>query len=438
MGLLARLATDFFGREPRPRPFRYERFGGIAQLGFPRSLVFVDRDRARALGHDRPGGRWDAPVPDGPAALDELHSAPLEAHLQLTNRCAVGCRGCYTGATPEGMPHEWGPAEWKRALDELAARGVFHVALGGGESAELPWLGEVAAHARARGLVPNLTTSGLLTPEALDRLCGWADLFGQINVSLDGLGPAYARVRGAHLADGFDRADRALVALRRRTRRVGINVVVTRENFDQLDAIFAYARKRRLSEIELLRFKPAGRGAGAYESLRCTDEQHRALLPHVLHLARRHRRRVRLDCSYTPMVAYHAPDPALLRWLSLYGCAGGDHLVGARAHGVLTACSFAAPPPGGPTADRLGDYWDAEGAFGPFRRWREAGEPCRSCRYHALCRGGCRVVSAHALGDPALPDPECPRVQAHAALHNAAPDGDAAPHNTPRRLPVLP
>ena len=37
----------------RPLPFRYERFGGIAQLSWPRALVFVDRERARALGYRR-------------------------------------------------------------------------------------------------------------------------------------------------------------------------------------------------------------------------------------------------------------------------------------------------------------------------------------------------------------------------------------------------
>jgi len=429
-------------RGTRPRAFRYERFGGIAHLERPRALVFVDRDRAASLGYRDGGALWSSPD-DG--AIDGVLAAPLEAHLQLTNRCDAGCRGCYTGATPQGGPREWGLDEWKRAVDELAARGVFHLALGGGESATLPWLGEIARHARERGLVPNLTTSGLVAPQQLDRLVEWAPLFGQINVSVDGIGERYARVRGF---DGFARADEAIVRLRRATKHVGINCVVTRESFDGLDELFAYARRRRLREIELLRFKPSGRGAGTYDLLRCSDEQHRLLLPTVLRLARRHRRRVRLDCSYTPMVTHHRPDPRLVRWLAIYGCGGGDLLVGAKAHGALTACSFAAPPPAGATVDELGAYWSRPDAFGAFRRWREAREPCRSCDYLALCRGGCRVVSAHVLGDPAAPDPECPRVQAHAALQQGSlasqqrdpamqHNDDAAMQQGPRRLPVI-
>jgi radical SAM protein with 4Fe4S-binding SPASM domain len=430
----ARAAVDRLREAHRhpPRQARLERFGAIVQLTVPRALVFVDRALARrTVATGEPAGEpaiWAGPET---AVGDAPLSAPLEAHLQLTNRCDAGCRGCYTGASPEGARNEWGLAEWTRAIDELAAAGVFHVALGGGESAVLPWLGELADHARRRGIVPNLTTSGLT---GLDRLVAIADRFGQINVSLDGLGATYAAVRGF---DGFARADAAIRALRRVKREIGINVVVTRRNFDELDPLFAYAARHRLSEVELLRFKPSGRGARAYDELRCSDAQHRGFLPAVLAAARRHAVRVKVDCSYTPMLAHHRPDRALLAELCVYGCTGGDFLVGAKPGGQLTACSFAAPPPAAPGASdaarpritELRGYWETPDAFGPFRRWRDAREPCASCEYHALCRGGCRVVSAHVTGDPAAPDPECPRVIDH------APDG----HGDDRvRLRVMP
>jgi hypothetical protein len=138
-----------------PRRARLERFGAIVQLTVPRALVFVDRALARRTVATAPTGEpaGDPVIWAGPetAVGDAPLSAPLEAHLQLTNRCDAGCRGCYTGASPDGARGEWGLAEWMRAIDELADAGVFHVALGGGESAVLPWLGELADHARRPG-----------------------------------------------------------------------------------------------------------------------------------------------------------------------------------------------------------------------------------------------------------------------------------------------
>lgn len=429
------------------RRHRFERFGAIFQLTAPRALVFTDRDFARrALRLRRDPPEWSAEeapaAPVEPTFGEHLLSAPFEAHLQLTNRCAAGCQGCYTGASPQGAPAEWGLAEWKLALDELARRGVFHVALGGGESASLPWLGELAEHAHALGIVPNLTTSGL---EGLERLLEISELFGQINVSLDGVGDVYRQVRGF---DGFAAADRAVRALRARKRDVGINVVVTRQSFPRLDEVFAYARELRLSEVELLRYKPAGRGSRGYDALRCTDEQHRAFFPTITAAARRHRLRLKVDCSYTPMVAHHQPEPELLAQLVVYGCSGGDFLIGAKPGGQLTACSFAAPPPPldeahgerRPTVIDLGAYWNDPTAFAPFRGWRDAAEPCASCAYLQLCRGGCRVVAAHT-GSAADPDPECPRVVDYRVrVASTAPTTDAAPPSDAarrRHLPVI-
>lgn len=359
--------------------------------------------RRRGITEKMAGERWRDPEADGDLGKAPL-SAPLEAHLQLTNQCDVGCQGCYTGATKSPAAGEWGLDQWKRAVDELADMGVFHLALGGGESATLPWLGDIAAHARDRGLIPNLTTSGL---HGLDELLSIAHLFGQINVSMDGLGETYAAVRGVN---GFSAADGALIRLRKQKREIGINVVVTRQNFDSIGALFAYARRRRLNEVELLRFKPAGRGAAAHRQLAPSDAQNRALLPAIREAVKRHRVRARADCSLTPMIAHHRPDPALLAKLAVYGCTGGDFLVGVKATGQVAACSFAAPPRERPSAHTLSAYWQKPHAFGAFRDWQNEPEPCRSCDYFSLCRGGCKAVSAHLSGDPRAPDPECPRV----------------------------
>ena len=108
-----------------------------------------------------------------------------------------------------------------------------------------------------------------------------------------------------------------------------------------------------------------------------------------------------------------------------------DLLAATRADGRLSACSFAHPTPK-PVTD-LRRYYAEPQAFSPFRDHLHADEPCRSCTYLSLCRGGCRVVAAHVSGSQRDPDPECPRVIAY--REKSAPTDAASP---PRhRLKVL-
>jgi radical SAM protein with 4Fe4S-binding SPASM domain len=371
--------------------WRPERFGGIVETERPRALLHLDRQLMRELGYpDSP--LWQL-AGEGPL------SAPREVHLVLSRRCAAGCRGCYVDATPSGAALSL--EEACRILDELSAMRVFHVALGGGEALELDYLFAVAAHARKLGITPNLTTSGLGLDEAAARKC---EVFGQINVSVDGVGAAYQQARGF---DGFRHAERALRLLRAVKPEVGVNCVVSRSSFEHVPEVARLVKRLRLNELELLRFKPVGRGAALDEQL--TPEQCRNLFPMARRLVFRHRIRVKLDCSFAPMVFWHRPSASAAAFFGVQGCVAGDVLAAVQPEGAFTGCSFLsqaaadARKPGAMT-----QAWPE--AFPEVRGYpARAPEPCASCEYLALCRGGCRAVGS--------PDPGCPRVQEHRLRH---------------------
>lgn len=378
---------------------RFEKWGGILMSERPAMLVTATRDFLRKCGLDG-GAKWSGNE-DEPAS--PRLSAPVEAHLALTNACNAGCTHCYqsSGAPLEG---ELGREGMLRLVDSLADAGVFHVALGGGESFLLPWLFEIADHARARGMVPNVTTSGLgLTEEQAKR----AKVFGRVNVSLDGVDPAgYGELRRA---EHFAKADRAIRLLRKHQGRVGINTVVTRTSFDHIEEVVGYASKLGLDEVELLRLKPAGRGRDEWWERRPTEEQNRALLPKLLAIRKRFARvSLKVDCSFAPMVAATGADPEVLEFFSVLGCEGGDYLVGIDAAGRVKPCSFEHDPSQSFPAADLAARWNDE-VFSHYRS-RKAPEPCASCEYQSVCRGGCRVVAKFMTGDANAPDPECPRV----------------------------
>jgi radical SAM protein with 4Fe4S-binding SPASM domain len=375
---------------------RPEWFGAIVELERPRALVSINRAFARRLGL-RDSNRWVGQDP-------ERLSAPTEVHLVVSRRCSAGCKSCYVAATPRGEALSLDQA--KQALDRLAAHGVFHVALGGGEALELDYLFAVAEHARTLGITPNLTTAGLNMTPALAERCR---VFGQINVSVDGVGEAYRDARGF---DGFARARRALELLRSVKREVGINCVVSRSSYARVEDVVRLGRQLKLNEVELLRFKPAGRGETTFADEDLTPDQARGLFPKVRWLALRHLMRIKLDCSFAPMVFWHRPPLWVARFFGVVGCEGGNLLASVMPDGQLTGCSF-----GGPNEASIFDAAATARAFDrgftAFRDYaRRAPEPCASCEYLSLCKGGCRVV-AKARGDWWQPDPGCPRVVAH-------------------------
>src|SRR5260370_4286082 len=125
----------------------------------------------------------------------------------------------------------------------------------------------------------------------------------------------------------------------------------------------------------------------------------------------RHRIRVKLDCSFAPMVFWHKPSRAAAAFFGVQGCVGGDVLAAVQPEGVLTGCSFTSQPEADARVPgAMQRAWPS--GFAQFRGYvASAPEPCASCEYLQLCRGGCRAVSA-AHGAFMAPYPCCPRVHA--------------------------
>jgi radical SAM protein with 4Fe4S-binding SPASM domain len=360
------------------------------------AIVALDRDGVRALGLD--GGRvWlDAPV-----------SAPIEVHIAVTARCGAGCKGCYLDVQPDGVEP---PRETiERELDAAAAAGVFTVAFGGGEPTTRDDLDLLAEAARARGLTPVVTTSGLGLSEArLQRLRP----FAQVNVSYDGAGDTYASVRGF---DASETAERAIARLAQAGVRVGVNVVLTRKSFPRMGETLARARALGAVEAQLLRYKPAGRAATLdYLAQRLSPDQARALGPTLRRLSTElcsdGQFHVRIDCALVAFLsadASLASDPAALSRFGIFGCEAGGALAAFTVDGRVAPCSFAA-------ATELPALQLAAHASDPeLVRWRAhvdaPPEPCASCSLRSVCKGGCKVVAGFLEGVHG-PDPECPRV----------------------------
>jgi len=394
---------------------RPEPFGAWIRLE-DATLVAVDHELAARLGvvHGAPFG---------------AATRPLEMHMAVTTRCPATCEGCYLDARPDG---EDPPLEAIAArLAGARAAGVSTVAFGGGEPLLRRDLAAIAAEARRLALLPVLTTSGIgLTEARAQELRG----FAQINVSHDGADEGYREVRGF---DGRGVAERAIRWLVAAGIPTGVNVVLTRTTFDALEATSDLAADLGAVELQLLRYKPAGRAAAAsYDDKHLSPEQICEIWPTIVRVIEKRRIRVRIDCAMVPLLSRalceSVPDAAAtLEALGVFGCEAARHLGAARADGSVAPCSFFSRPHLDEPialgrAPRYGEEaaihaaWDNDSALARFRAYHAAPpEPCRSCPLLRVCRGGCQVVSRFATGGAFAPDPECPKVVAHHAHHES-------------------
>jgi len=290
--------------------------------------------------------------------------------------------------------------DFRKAVDLLAGMGVFHLALGGGEALERRDFFELASYVRHCGIVPNLTTNGLLMTKELAAKCR---IFGQVNVSVHG---TESLLRGLHaFAESLQAVDLLLEA----GVSVGLNYVVTRQNFDQMTGVLTYAGERGLTDVEFLRLKPAGRGKLDYFERRLTPAQNLEFYPTIKRLSQECGVPAKIDCSFVPMFCRHRPDKTMMEQFSVYGCEAANVLLGVRSDGRFAGCSFLS---GEENIFELPKLWNGSESLARLRSWTEhAPEPCRSCEYLDICKGGCRAVAEFVAGDICAPDPECPFVE---------------------------
>lgn len=385
-------------RNPKLDRVRYEQFGGIVSCTNPPFLAWVNREYMKKIGYTG-SELWNL---EGP---QEYLSAPTEVHFSVTNKCDQLCSGCYMSSKSEEN-EDVSLAELKKGLRELAEMGVFHVALGGGEAFERADFGEIVTYCREIGLVPNLTTHGQNINKEQIEVC---KKLGQVNISIDGIGGRYS-INGR--GGSFENADKTFQRLHKAKIKTGINCVVSKKNFHDLENIVAYAKKRHCNEVEFLKFKPSGRAKNLYHDFALTQEMIREFYPKVLELTEKYQLELKMDCSFIPALVYHTPPIDDLEKLGVTGCDGGNLLLSVRSNGHFSGCSFVSNDE---HVSNITEKWQSSPHLNAFRNLiKTAKEPCKSCDYLAICKTGCRANTLYYEGDFFGPDPECPIVYDYA------------------------
>jgi pyrroloquinoline quinone biosynthesis protein E len=172
---------------------------------------------------------------------------PYTLIAELTYRCPLRCAYCSNPTQISDRP-PLAKGDWQRVLDEAAELGVVQVHFTGGEPLLYADLEALVARATELELYSNLITSGL--PLTRDRLAGLADLglcALQLSFQATRPGPS-AAIAGV---DAFETKLEVAAWVRALGLPLTINVVLHRQNLDDIAAIIALAERLGADRLEL-------------------------------------------------------------------------------------------------------------------------------------------------------------------------------------------
>ncbi len=362
---------------------RYEPFGGIVLLEDISSTVFVDKAYMKKMGYEG-NLLWESG--------QEHLSAPLNVHFNLTNKCPKQCEYCYSDSAMEAS-EELSFEQCKEIIGKLSEMNVFSVAFGGGEPFSRGDIFEIAKFARGKGIVPNVTTNGMLIDKKNIEKC---KVFGHVHVSVD-------------LRDEERYWDKAIRLFKGEGIETGINYIVDKLGYENLEGICRYGKSAGIRNIMFLRFKPFGRAREYYNDRKLTSDQNINFYKKMRKLAKKYDVVSMVDCSFLPMICWHKPSLKTLVFFAAQGCQGGNYISEIDSVGNIKCCSFCHDNAG--RAEDIKESWNSSTHFKSYRDWHKTAQyPCDECIYLSICKGGCHCIAFFLKGNISYPDPECPFV----------------------------
>jgi [mycofactocin precursor peptide]-tyrosine decarboxylase / 3-amino-5-[(4-hydroxyphenyl)methyl]-4,4-dimethylpyrrolidin-2-one synthase len=319
-------------------------------------------------------------------------SAPVNLTWEVTLACNLHCRHCLSSSGVRAR-RELDTVEALEVVKQLHRAKVFQVNFGGGEPFIRPDFETILAACHERRLVTCISTNGTLLDHARVKRLSRSGLVA-IQVSVDGATEETCdaiRGPGTHR-----RAVEALKLLADSPIPTSINTVLTSTNAGEIPALYDLAKRLGVS-FRVSRFRPSGRGAEGWESLRPSAEQLLAFSSWLGSTAG-----VRTGDSFFSLT------PQERQGLGLNLCGAAKLTCCLGPSGDMYPCAFLQREEfwaGSVRQSSFQEIWDRAPIYETLRNLRI--HSCESCQRFDQCHGGCPAVAYHLGRGVAGGDPEC-------------------------------
>jgi len=339
----------------------------------------------------------------------------------LTRRCNLRCRHCYTSSADVAFPGELSHEQAMGVLTDLGDFGIPALILSGGEPLARRDVFEIAERARQMKMYLALSTNGTaIVGATADRVAEIG--FDYVGISLDGIGETNDWFRGK--VGAFDEALAGVRACKERDIKVGLRFTITEDNAHQLSEMLALADAEGVDKFYLSHLVYAGRG-----------DKHRS--EDVGWSRSRHAMELLIDRAWVaaaegmPLEIVTGNNDAdavyFLRWAERHFPA--ERVAHLRAHleawgGNSSGLGVANIDPqgnvhpdtywsdytiGSVKEHRFSELWTGEDPMLAQlrRRPRPLKGRCGACAYQSVCGGNTRIRALQLTGDPWAEDPAC-------------------------------
>lgn len=331
----------------------------------------------------------------------------------LTNRCNLCCRHCYSVANSSETGLSTG--EIINLIPQLKEIGIVFCIISGGEPLMRYDIYDIAKVIKKAGIRTYLSTNGLLIDEEnIDIL---KDLFEYIGISIDGEPDVHDSFRGKKGA--FLSALRAIRICREAGLKVGIRFTLTAMNYKSLPFIFEIAERENIPKIYISHLVYSGRG----QMLAGTNkETYYQAIDTILNKAFYYaERNIPIDIvtgnnesdaiALLRRFAIIYPDLSedlYIRLLQWGGNQSGVKLLNINHKGEVRPDPFFYHSIGNVREKDLKSIWNGNGILSILReRPRRLKGRCGTCPYIDICNGNSRA-RAYALNkDYLAEDPAC-------------------------------
>lgn len=339
----------------------------------------------------------------------------------LTRRCNLRCRHCYTTSADVEFPGELTEEQANEVMDDLIALRPPALILSGGEPLSRRDCLPLARRAKEAGLYTALSTNGtpIIGPTA-DEVAEVG--FDYVGISLDGTGAVNDWFRGKEGA--FRAAVAGVRACVKRGVRVGLRFTLTDDNREELPKLLKFAREEGVNKFYLSHLVYAGRGdkhrgedadwsatraamdllietawdaVGKGEDLEIVTGNNDADAVYLLHWAEK-----RFPEDKIAHLREH-----LEAW---GGNSSGVGVANIDTQGVVHPDTYWSDYPIASVKDRkFSEIWYSDDPILTTLRTRPRPLKgrCGACAHKTICGGNTRIRALQLTGDPWAEDPAC-------------------------------